>query len=224
MNLVMFLQNGLYIPIVSAFTYLFTRRCFISVVVSLRMYTSNYFFWFNGNYHYKNLPKSLNWVKQFIRFTDTGHIVSFLYFYNPAFLTIGYNVNFTITFGYWIGQLCFQLKDCDSVEHPSLMKHLERLVCACNHSLPLLFFMYEIKDNANYAVFDMLSLYYSCIWCYIWLFAIYIPWIYVTHDYVYSIMYPHNPWQIKLGFVGLIHLLLLISNYSGAYIKKHLLY
>jgi hypothetical protein len=219
-DIILFLQNGLYIPFVFGFTYLFTNHFFLSIIVSLKMYPTNYFYWFNDYYHYKNIPKKLNWVKQFVRFTDTGHLVSFLYYFNPSFLVIGYNVHFVITFGYWIGQLCFKLKDCDSINDSRIIKKVEHFFCACNHSVPLLLFIYEIKTNSAYAIFDMNSLYYSYLWAYIWLLTIYIPWIYTTQDYVYSIMFPSVPLNSKIFFVGFIHILFFIANYVGFYLTN----
>lgn len=220
MNIILFLQNGLYIPFVFGCIYLYTDQLFLSTIISLKMYSANYFYWFNDCYYYKNIPRKLNWLKQFIRFTDTGHLVSFLYYFNPSFLMVGYNVHFVITFGYWLGLLCFNLKDCDSLEHPNIIKKVEHFFCACNHSVPLLFFIYEIKQKSTYVIFDMNSLYYSYIWAYIWLFVIYIPWINITQDYVYSIMYPSIPLNNKVIFIGFIHILFFISNYIGFYLSN----
>ena len=220
MNIILLIQNGLYIPFVFGFIYLFTNELFLSTIISLKLYSTNYFYWFNDCYHYKNIPKKFNWLKQFVRFTDTGHLVSFLYYYNPSFLMIGYNVHFVITFGYWLGRICFKLKDCDSIENPNIIKKVEHFFCICNHSVPLLLFIYEIKQHSTYAIFDMNSLYCSYIWSYIWLLTIYIPWVYTSQDYVYSIMYPNIPLNNKIIFIGFIHVLFFISNYTGYYLSN----
>jgi hypothetical protein len=219
-NIIMFIQNGLYIPFVFGFIYLIKKDFFLSTIISLKLYTTNYFYCFNDYYNYKNIPKKMNWIKQFVRFTDTGHIVSFLYYFNPSFLRIGYNIHFVITFGYWIGQLCFQLKDCDSIQHPMIIKKVEYFFCICNHSVPLLLFIYEIKYNSSYVIFDIYSLIYSYFWAYIWLLLIYIPWVSITQDYVYSIMFPNIPLKRKLFFVGVIHILFFIANYTGKYLTN----
>jgi hypothetical protein len=218
MDIIIFIQNGLYIPLVFGVIYLFTNQIFLSTIISLKLYSINYFYWFNDYYYYKNIPKKLNWIKQFVHFTDTGHIVSFLYYFNPSFLIVGYNVHFIITFGYWIGKICFQLQDCANIEHPNIIKKVEYLFCICNHSLPLLLFMYEIKQNSSYVIFNINSLYYSYLWAYIWLLTIYIPWVYITQDYVYSVMYPNICLNSKICFIGFIHTLIFISNYTGGYL------
>ena len=219
MNIIVFLQNGLYIPFIFGYIYILSNHFFLSTIISLKLYSINYFYWYNDFYYYKNISTKFNWIKQFIRFTDTGHIVSFLYYINPSFLTIAYNVHFVITFGYWIGKLFFKMKDCDIIQHYSIIKNVEVFFCMCNHSLPLLLFIYEINHQPTYAKFDLYSLFYSYIWAYIWVLLIYIPWVYTTQDYVYNIMYPNVPLPHKIFFISFLHILFFLSNYSGNLVK-----
>ena len=71
-----------------------------STIIIQKMYVINYYYHYEHLYHF--VPHPYNWIKQFIRFTDTGHIVSFLYYFNPKMLPLAHNVHFIITFAYWI--------------------------------------------------------------------------------------------------------------------------
>ena len=74
------LKNGYYIPAIHAALYYVTGDAVISTAVAMKMYPANYFYWFGEQYDFR-IPKRYNWIKQFTRFTDTGHFVSFLYYF-----------------------------------------------------------------------------------------------------------------------------------------------
>jgi len=220
MFLNIFIQNGLYIPFIFMFHYLYYKNLFLSTIICLKLYPANYFFWFNHKYKYNNVPMCLNWIKQFIRFTDSGHIINFIYYFYPNFGPIGFNIHFIITSGYWIGRLFFNMKDCDSLHEPIIIKKVEYFCCYCNHSVPLLLFLYEIYKGENIFIFDMKSLYYSYVWGYGWFIFVYMPWRNITQDYVYDLLHPNVSLQTKFMFISLLTIFIGISNSIGYYLTN----
>jgi len=220
MFLQVFIKNGLYIPFVFIYHYLCFNNLFLSAIICLKLYPANYFFWFNQNYKYNNVPTYLNWVKQFIRFTDSGHIINFIYYFNPNIFPVGFNIHFIITCGYWIGRLFFNMKDCDSFHDPIIIKEIEYFFCYCNHSLPFLLFLYEIYKGEHSFVFDMKSLYYSYVWGYGWFIFVYMPWRKITNDHVYDLLHPNVSLKTKILFISILTIFIGISNSIGYYLTN----
>jgi hypothetical protein len=210
-----FIQNGLYVPMVFGLCYFTSNHLFLSTILSLKLYSANYFYWFNNYYSYKNVPKKYNWIRQFIRFTDTGHIINFVYYFYPPILPVAYNVHFVITAGYWVGKCYCCITDVDCVKDKIIIKPVETLFCTFNHSLPLVFFMYESIYNKPFASFGRTSLIYSYTWMACWYLFIYTPWNYLTQDYVYEFLHPNTSFYKKWKFIGFIYLLLIIGNTTG---------
>jgi hypothetical protein len=209
------IQNGLYIPIVFGLCYLSSNHLFLSTIISLKLYSTNYFYWFNNHYSYPHLPKQFNWIRQFVRFTDTGHIINFVYYFYPPILPVAYNVHFVITLGYWVGKTYYHIKDNDSVKDKLIIKPVEHTFCTFNHSLPLVYFTYESIYNKQFSCFGFKSLFYSYIWIFNWYLFIYVPWRYFTQDYVYDFMHPNTSFYKKWKFIGFLYLLFIIGNLSG---------
>jgi hypothetical protein len=210
----LFLVNGLYIPLFFIFHYFLYQKFLLTTFISLKLYSANYFYWYNHLYRYNNIPKDINWIKQFIRFTDTGHIVSFIYLACPSILPIAFNTHFIITSMYWIGKFFFEMKDCDSINDAFILKPVEYFFCYCNHSIPLLIFTYEITKS-EYAIFNVTSLLYSYCWIIGWFAFIYTPWRYLTEDPVYTILHINTPNKDKIYFVLLTGGMYLLSNMVG---------
>ena len=218
MNLELYIQNGLYIPFIFGIIYFMSNNFFLSTIICLKLYPINYFYWFNDYYHYKNIPRKFNWIKQFIRFTDSGHLASFIYYFYPSFLPISFNIHFLITFGYWVGKVCFGMKDADCIEDKIIIKSVDNFVSILNHSFPLIMIIYEINQDSTYAVFDYQNLFYSYVWGYSWIMFVYIPWIYITDDYVYNVLYPNVPLTNKVCFIVILHIISFLSNIVGYYL------
>lgn len=142
-----------------------------------------------------------------------------IYYFCPEFLPIAYNIHFIITFGYWIGKLQFVMKDADSIEHPIIIKQVEKRFCALNHSLPLCILLYKLRNTTGlyecYSLFTWQDLKYTYYWAYVWFFCIYIPWRMYTKDYVYTVLEPQSPIQYKIAFITILHIIALIGNISG---------
>lgn len=210
----LFIMNGMYVPFIHYFLYYFTNDVFLSTVISMKLYPANYFYWFEGSYNY--LPHPYNALKQFVRFTDSGHIASYIYYFNPDFLPIAYNVHFIITFGYWIGKVLFDMKDSDCIENNNIIQWYERVWSCASHSVPYALFINEIvSQNKCYIYFTSSDLLYSYLWLYIWFGFIYLPWRFITNDPVYTILADETPLKQKIQFIATIHLLFVIANTTG---------
>jgi len=183
------------------------------------MYPANYFYMFQSLYQYNNLPKWTGVLKQFIRFTDSGHLASFIYFFNPAFFPIAFNIHGVITIGYWGGILLFNLKDQDDRNTPEIFKNFENIWCYSNHLSPLLLFIRELwiqPELCSMNLFTIHDLHNSYLWLYSWFLFIYMPWRMITGDCIYSILSLETPMSHIAGFVLFIHILFIFFNMSGS--------
>jgi hypothetical protein len=213
MNTIIYaIKNGYYIPFIHAGLYLITADHFLSTIVVMKAYPANYFYWFCDHYSY--FPKH-NWVKQFIRFTDSGHLVSFLYFFYPEYLPLAFNVHYIITIAYWVGRKFLKMKDSDKLITPELDPIFEETWSAMIHSVPLILFTHKILNQTECVPFGYESLKMTYGWNYLWFFGIYLPWRIYTGDCVYDILSHKNPWQKIAGFLAFIHFLVLTGNYTG---------
>ena len=212
-----YIKNGYYIPPIHIILYFITKDIYLSTTITLKLYSTNYFYWFSD--HFNFLPQPYTQLKQFIRFTDTGHIVSLLYYIdNKRYLPLAYNVHFVITSGYWFGKICLDMKDADSLEDAVIIRWFNDSITYSMHIIPYMLILYETY-NCSYdecsLFFTNNDLYYSYLWLYSWFLFIYIPWRIITNDAVYSILEYNVPNRRKIIFISFIHLLFIVSNYSG---------
>lgn len=206
------LRNGYYIPAIHALLYIITDDLFLSTMIAMKLYPANYFYWFSDQYHF--LPKN-NWVKQFIRFTDTGHLISLLYYLNPDFLPMAFNIHFIITFGYWGGKLAFQLNDCDQMKHPLLNPYFENYWVGLVHGLPLVLLANRLVHHPVCMSYSMNELWWTYSWMWCWFTCIYIPWRLYTKDPVYSVLENIYEWKKMAGFIFFIKFVVLLGHITG---------
>ena len=108
------LKNGFYLHFMHLILYYYLQDLYLATIIAFKLYSTNYFYWFGSEFNY--LPyKKLNWLKQFVRLTDSGHLASALVAYNINYLPLAFNIHFIIFLGYWIGKLCFSIKDADKL-------------------------------------------------------------------------------------------------------------
>lgn len=208
-------KNGYYIPPIHAFLYYMTGDIFLSTAIAMKIYPANYFYWFGENYEYFS-NRRYNWIKQFVRLTDTGYLASFIYILYPQFLPIAYNVHFVITTGYWLGKISFNMNHIDLLDLPDLNRSFELTWSNFNHGLPLVLLTYRlITSDICYEQFTLEHLKWSYYWMYTWLFVIYLPWRLTTGDCVYGILSYETPLKKKILFITLIHGLVILGNSIG---------
>ena len=209
-----YIKNGFHIHLIHAALQHITNNTFLSATICIKLYSINYFYWYGDLYTYLPNPRH-NWLKQFIRFTDTGHIASFGYYFFPKLipLQLAHNVHFIIMVGYWVGKLIFDLKDADRIDSSSLSTDIIEWhtdVCTyIHHTVPYMLIVYELWSYPSIEIVNNNNtLIYTYGWIYSWFFWIYLPWRFYTGDTVYSILdQKQTSWQVMLGFIGVIHII-----------------
>jgi hypothetical protein len=206
-----FVKNGLHITLLNVlFILLFNFHPFLCTTICLKLYTTNYFYWFGTEYNYfKN--KRLNFIKQFVKFTDFGHLASLLYYFYPPFLPVAHNIHFVITFVYWLARFVWGVEDTSDIIHPELSQDCVNFWSIQSHFIPYLLILNEVR-NKEIVVFNNYTLTLTFCWMYFWIFFIYYPWRMLTNDCIYSNLKNKFPY---FGFFC-IHLIHILANYSGS--------
>jgi len=215
MNIYIYVTDGLYIFHFFLLLCYFTCDIFLSTIICLKFFVANFWYQYGERYNY-NIDRQYNAIRQFVRFTDTGHIASFIYYFYPPFYPVAFNVHFGISFGYWITVYCFNLKDIDndlSFTHIPSIHNIFNTLC---HSAPFTLLIYEYFAKIPCEdCFTEAHLFYTQLWIYSWLFLVYLPWRYITGDPVYSVFSNDAPKYIMVGTVIVMHCLLYVSNWVG---------
>jgi hypothetical protein len=218
-----FVKNGFYIPFIFPLFYYATQRnVLLSTTATLKLFPANYFFWYSHKYDYLFADRRYNQLKQFVRFTDTGYLALILAVHSQSRIPLAFNIHFVITFGYWIAKCILGLDDVDRTNGPTYSVRYEYFWGALIHGVPLILLSRSLilddrrGECPNY--FSIQDLRLSYIWCWTWLFCIYIPWRLRTGDPVYSFMAWKSPHAHKLAGCIMVYVLLGISNSLGYYI------
>ena len=211
----LFVKNGLYIPFLSLIIYYYTNNFFLSMVFYLKLFPTNFYYFYADEYNY--LPKGYNFLIQFVRFTDTGHLASLLYLIDKNYLPLSFNIHFLITFAYWSGRFFFNMKESQEINKGIIMKMTCELHCILNHGLPLLMFtniLVNFKPDDN--PFTILNIYSTFNWILNWIMYIYFPWRFLTGDTVYTVLdVRYTSFKGIFLFVSSFFILILISNSLG---------
>ena len=224
-TLIHYIKNGLYIPFLHVALIYLTNNLFLSSIIASKLYPGNYYFVFYNHYQYRNFPKWVGILKQFVRFTDSGHIASFIYFFYPEFFPLAFNVHFFITFGFWGSAFFFNMRDLDDRYHPEIMTKFGTLWSAYNHLVPFLLFVREFfihPELCSYSLFTLDNLFHSYQWLYTWIIFIYIPWRMITGDCVYSVLSYDTPMKNFVALLLFTHSLFIFSNMSGALLQYNI--
>ena len=206
MNYELFLKNGGYLYFFTL-PFFYYQQYLLGFIFLLKTFPANYYYTFKNHYKHPNLYQ----FKHFIRFTDTGHYAALLLYYNNNYIPISHNITFVITIMFWIAKYFFNMKD-DTINHSDIIEILHIIHCTLNHSVYYLFSLYYCLNDKN-VTFDNNSLFYSYIWVLSWFFFIYIPWFYLTNDYVYSVLQPNNKYRIYILLFALY--MVYLSNEFG---------
>ncbi len=215
MNVQYIIKNGLYLPFISFLLYFTIGDIYLPTFFLLKAFSVSYFINFSYLYQY---PEWGKW-KHMTRLTDTGHIASFLFYINKSFSPIAHNIHFIITFAYHLMKHFLGLKEAISIENKDICNWAQDLHELLNHSIHYIFISLYIRNNPkDYCVFDDTTLFYTYMWIYMWLFCIYIPWVYFTNDYLYSVLEPKKSLYIRFSVVCLVNIMVYISNKVGFYL------
>lgn len=213
------IKNGFYIPFVNVFLYAVLKDFYLTTIIIQMLYVINYY------YHYEHLydhvPHPYNWVKQFVRFTDTGRLASFLYYFYPQTLPIVHNVHFIITFAYWFARIFFGMDDRDQKNKDTYLSAYEKCWTISNHGLVYSIIVYQMLTGPQCMNnFTTMDFFYTVLWLYSWGIFIYIPWRCFTGDPVYSILANDTPLKTALMAFILMNSCTFISNYVGYLLTK----
>jgi len=215
MYLHIYIKNGFYVPTLFWFMLIFSNDLFLSSFIALKVFSANYWYHYGRLFDY-NIPKQCNWLKQFVRFTDTGHLASFLYYCFPSFYPVAFNVHYSITFAYWISIRFLGMKDLDEKVDDSIIQPIHDTHETLNHSLPWVLLVFEYAQKRPcIECFNNESLYYSYMWLYAWFFFAYLPWRFITGDSIYSILDSKASYKTLGASVLLLHGLIFFANMSG---------
>ena len=209
-----FIKNGFYIPIIHTY-FAFYNNFFLFNTICNQFYTFNYFFWFSHIFNF-GIPKQYNVLKQFINFTYSGNLAIYIYYCFPEFLSVCHNINFIITFSYWIGKIFYSCSDTDEIYNLNVCNSFVKVWSQLSHILPYTLCLIEMKKEN--IIFNYSTLGYTCLWTYAWVIFIYIPWRITTGDYVYSILEQLNFKKI-IEYLITIHVIIVGSNISGYYLN-----
>ena len=217
-----YIKNGFYIPPLFILLCVSLNQIFLPLIICLKLCSVNYYYWFSHMYDFKFSNKNYNILKQMVRFTDTGHIASFIYYFYPNFLPIAFNIHFIITIGYWGGKLCFDLHDFESYRDTDIIIWFTEIWAVLNHGMGLLCLTwFIINDQTCNDYFDNSTITYTYYWIYTWFLLIYLPWRFRTGDVLYSILSNESTTINKISYVLLIHILVIISNTLGYFLQNN---
>jgi hypothetical protein len=205
------IANGYYIPFLYLLSLYIFRDIFHVTIIIMKLYSVNHFYWFGELYNYQNIPKQFNFIKQFVRMTDTGYFVYLLYIIDPSYLQLAHNVQFFITLGYWTGNYIGS-NDEDNISFIHKNEY-DNAVSNLSHIIPYLLFVRELIISKQCYSFDLHTLWISYGWNYIWLLFIYVPWRMYTGDVIYTIF--HDGTEKIVKFFCFLHLLVFMANITG---------
>ena len=212
-----FIKSGVYLPIISFFMYLIFDDIYLPVFFFLKAYTINYYY---HNSHFFPIPNVYKW-KHLSRLTDSGHLVSFLFYFNKNNVPLAHNIHFIINTGYYTAKILFNMVDAETcIKNSNNINTLtHKLHEITNHSLSYILIVYYMINNQKKYEFNDKSLFYTFIWLYAWLLFIYVPWVFITKDYLYSVLSPSKPLYLRLGMILFFNVLALMSNQVGKLIN-----
>lgn len=212
------IHNGYHTIAVLPLVYVLSHDLFLATSLLMKLYSANYWYYYASHYDYIKPPYAhLNAFKQFIRFTDTGHLVSLLYcVVDKSWLPIAYNVHGIITCGYWFGKLFLDMPDADAIHIEGLDHGITNTMSYMTHIVPYAMIAREVLTTDCSDAFSTMSLLQTYLWFYTWFVGIYIPWRYYTGDYVYSPFKLGANYWVTGGFVLGMHVFVGILNESGS--------
>ena len=208
-----FIKNGFHLPIISLFLYLILDDIYFPVFFFLKAFSFNHYYYYNHLFPNPNIYK---W-KHLFRLTDTGHIAAFMFYFNKKTLPLAHNIHFVIDVGYYCAKLILSMESMENIKKDNSLYLLPNTLHEyTNHCLSYILIVYYMINNKERDYeFNNYSLIYTYLWIYVWLFFIYIPWVLITNDYIYSVLSPSKPIYIRLGMIIFMNLLGYVGNNVG---------
>lgn len=155
-------------------------------------------------------------MKQFVAFTDSGHLVSFLYYFEPRFLPLAHNIHFMITFGYWFSKWGLGMTGLDDRHNEDTILWFEKYWTYANHGVVYSLLLYKIMTDTTCTFsFSNTDLQYTYMWFHAWFLFVYMPWRYYTGDPVYSLLDVHSSLKTKMTIFIMMNSFIFLSNCIG---------
>jgi hypothetical protein len=209
---VRFAMNGLHLPFLALFAIQLGGDPLLIFFLFMKLVPYNYY----NCFHYFVEDNDYFYLKHMVRLTDSGHIASMLFYFNPEYYApIAHNIHFIITFAYWGCKIVFNMEVNDCYGEEYKIHWVDKYYTILNHTSHYGIVCYYLYSNPELActIFDDTAIYYTLMWLYTWLFAIYVPWVYFTNDIVYSVLDPIHPWYFRMLVVILVHTIAYASNF-----------
>jgi len=221
-------QNGYYLAMIYPIVLEQTNSHILAWTFTYKALSINYYAHF-GHIH-ENRKGILQFLKPFVRFTDTQFILAILYHIYPTyFFHITHNVLFSITLGYWGNRTIFNMKDTDSILakngiHPDSLKINHTffdLLSHLNHIIPYYLTIVNMSSH-NYEQFNNTHILTTFFVIYTWFILIWIPWFSTTGDPVYSVIDFRNSLSTPIYTFIFMHIVIYSSNLFGSFIQTNL--
>ena len=207
----MFVMNGMHLPFLALFAVALGGDPLFIFILFMKLVPYNYY---NCFHHFVD-DNDYFYLKHMVRLTDIGHVASMLFYFYPEYLPLAHNVHFIITFSYWGCKVLFNLEEeNDDYAEEYKIRWIDTYYAFLNHTAPYVIMCYSLYLNPEFAcsAFDDSTLYYTLMWLYTWFVAIYVPWVYFTGDYLYSVLNPLHSWYFRIFVVAFVHMVTYTSN------------
>jgi hypothetical protein len=196
-------KNGFHIINLYFPFYLLLQDHLLTSCIIFKLFIINYYIHY-GHYNV-HLSYFTKYIRPWVRFSDTGfYYILAYYFYEDSFYSIAYIINGAIFISYWVIMVGLSYKDNDQFNNFQVMGKigyiLERFMSIASHSLPFFLLHNDLCDHTEAFTID--SFYRSIKWLLIWLCFIYVPYVLITGDYIYSIM--SNKTHSFIKFMGML--------------------
>ena len=182
-------KNGFFIINLYFPFYLLLQDHLLASCIIFKLFSINYYIHY-GHYNF-HLTHFTKYIRPWVRLSDSGFYYIFAYyFYDESFYSIAYIINGAIFISYWVIMVVLNYKDNDKFNSLQIMGRvgyiLERFMSIASHSLPFFLLHNDLCDQSEALTIN--SFYHSIGWMILWLCFIYVPYVFNTGDYIYSIM------------------------------------
>lgn len=207
-------ENGYYIPLFYPLVYWYIPDHLIATTIILKLLATNYYIHFGKFYDYSNHCPSI--TKAFVRLTDTGYLATLMAYLYPSTFPVAFNIHFMLTISFFFATQVLGMKDMDGTyPSPTIDSTFAETWMHAIHTLPFLFFCYQLIANPQNKSFTFQTFYQSIAWVLAWFVFIYIPFRLITGDCVYSILAADENRWLQMAVVALVFVVLFVSNWIG---------
>jgi hypothetical protein len=184
----MLLKNGAFVPSIYALLMKSLKGdCLIATAAAIRIFTINYFFWFQPWTMFGQL-------RQFVRFTDSQSLVCLMHWVFPndkVVTSLCNHILAIVAVGFWIAKLFFGISETlVKPTYPFMMHEINKLYHYINHGL--LWWIFQSTTTHPNTPFNDMQDFATTIkptlrYILFYIMLIYIPWYFITGDRIYDV-------------------------------------